>query len=63
MSVIKRPARKDNPLTFSTRHEPVEKLDVFKFDGSSQLQQATDQGATRYNEQETQHDQDSRYPP
>ena len=63
MSVIKRPARKDNSLTFSTRHEPVEKLDVFKFDGSSQLQQATDQGATRYNEQETQHDQDSRYPP
>jgi len=58
--VIKKPVRKDNSLTFSTKHEAGAKLEMFKFEGSQQLQQATDQGATRINEQETQHDQDSR---
>ena len=60
MAVVKRPARKDIPLAFSTKQEPVEKLEVFKFEESQQLQQATDQGATRINEQETEHDRDSR---
>lgn len=60
VAVVKRPARKDNPLAFSTKQEPVEKLEVFKFEESQQLQQATDQGATRINEQETEHDRDSR---
>lgn len=63
MSVSKRPPRKDNSLTFSTKHEAVDKLEVFKFEGSQQLQQSTDQGATRINEQETQHDRDSRWAP
>lgn len=58
--VNRRQNRKDNAMTFSTKQEPAARLEVFRFEGSQQLQQAVDQGATRINEQETQHDQDSR---
>ena len=59
--VNRRQNRKDNAMTFSTKQEPAARLEVFKFEGSQQLQQAADQGATRINEQETQHDRDSRW--
>lgn len=54
-------ATKDAPLAFSTRAQTGDKLEVFKFESSRQLQQTTDQGATRLNEMETAHDRDSRY--
>lgn len=51
---------KDAPLAFSTKAQTGDKLEVFKFESSKQLQQTTDQGATRMNEMETQHDRDNR---
>ena len=53
-------ASKDAPLAFSTKAQNGDKLEVFKFESSRQLQQTTDQGATRLNEMETAHDRDSR---
>ena len=61
LPVDRRQIRKDNAMTFSTKQEPAARLEVFKFEGSQQLQQSADQGATRINEQETQHDRDSRW--
>ena len=61
LPVNRRQIRKDNAMTFSTKQEPAARLEVFKFEGSQQLQQSADQGATRINEQETQHDRDSRW--
>lgn len=59
MKKMPRPT-KDAPLAFSTKAQNGEKLEVFKFESSKQLQQSTDQGATRMNEMETQHDRDNR---
>ena len=61
LPVNRRQIRKDSAMTFSTKQEPAARLEVFKFEGSQQLQQSADQGATRINEQETQHDRDSRW--
>jgi hypothetical protein len=62
VSAVRKPikARSDAPLAFSTRDHNKEKLEVFKFESSNQLQQATDQGATKANEMETAHDRDAR---
>jgi len=61
-AIVKRAARptKDAPLAFSTKAQNGDKLEVFKFESSKQLQQTTDQGATRTNEAETAHDRDAR---
>lgn len=62
VAVVKKVARptKDAPLAFSTKAQNGDKLEVFKFESSKQLQQTTDQGATRTNEAETAHDRDAR---
>ena len=49
LPVNRRQIRKDNVMTFSTKQEPAARLEVFKFEGSQQLQQSADQGATRIN--------------
>jgi hypothetical protein len=59
---VKKAARRDVPLAFSTRKDAGDsaKLELHKFESTRQLQQTTDQGATRTNEAETAHDRDSR---
>ena len=48
-AAVKKAARKDAPLAFSTRKESSDgsKLELHKFESARQLQQSTDQGATR----------------
>lgn len=54
-------ASNDAPLSFSTRKDAADaKLEMHRFESSRQLQQTTDQGATRVNEAETEHDRDAR---
>lgn len=58
--VVRKAARRpgDAPLAFSTKRE--DRAEMFKFESSGTLQQAGDGGATRANEQETEHDRDGR---
>ena len=58
---VKKAARKDAPLAFSTKKDDSMKLELHKFESTRQLQQTSDQGATRTNEGETAHDRDARY--
>lgn len=59
--MVRKPVKSRTDAQFSTRDQSKDKMEIFKFESSRQLQQSTDQGATKANEMETQHDRDARY--
>ncbi len=58
-NVVVRKVKNARDATFSTKRE--DKAENFRFEASRNIQQRTDQGATRHHDVDTEHDRDARY--